>query len=88
VVISSDTRKQQSPTTNFSLLFVLSYITSMNEGLRLLICMVVMVRETVMVEDCRNRPAMVSGSKTITTGDIQFAGLANIQALNPKLGLT
>jgi hypothetical protein len=54
LVIIIDTRKQQSTTTNFSLLFVLSYITSMNEGLRLLICMVVMVvRETVMVEDCR-----------------------------------
>jgi hypothetical protein len=48
--------------TNVSLLFVLSYIASLNEGLRLLICMVVMVRETVMVEDCRIRPAMVSGS--------------------------
>jgi hypothetical protein len=30
--------------------------------------MVVMVRETVMVEDWRNRPAMVSGSKTAMTG--------------------
>jgi hypothetical protein len=62
----------------------------MNEGLRLLICMVAMVRETIMVEDCRNRPAMVSGSKSAKRGDNRsedflFAGLANIQALNPKI---
>jgi hypothetical protein len=65
VVISNDARKKQSTRTNFSLLFVVSYMNSINEGLCLLIfmvVMVVMVRETVMAEDCRNRPAMVSGS--------------------------
>jgi hypothetical protein len=51
VVTTNDMRKQQSTTTNFYLPFVLSYITSMNEGHRLLIYMVVMVKETVMVDD-------------------------------------
>jgi hypothetical protein len=53
-----------------------------------------MVRETVMVEDCREtgRPCMVSGSKSAKTGgghgrsqNFLFAGLANVEAINPKI---
>ena len=68
VVISNDRRKQQLTTTNFSLLFVIGYITKRNHGLHLLIRVVVMVSEIVMLEDWRNWLAMVSQSKTATTG--------------------
>ena len=65
VVISNDTRKQQLTTRNLSLfLLVLAsyYITERDHGLRLLVCIVVMVSESVMVDDCRKCPAMVSAS--------------------------
>jgi hypothetical protein len=50
VVISNDTRKQQLTTRNLSLfLLVLAryYITERDHGLRLLVCIVVMVSESI-----------------------------------------
>ena len=79
--------------------FIFSYMKSINHDLRLLICMVRKVRKTVVVEDCRYWSAMVSGSKTTTTGTIQPFYLRestikpfylrespNALFINPKIG--